>query len=206
MVRMKFLARLRSAAKSEAHSTAATALPSSQERLASEMMRMASGGQLSSEDVESSLFSVSSADYGPSYREHLFEQYKLYVDSADRISQRRTSANSFFLTVNASLVTLYGLTSPLKAPGAWHLLVPLAGIFVCSAWFSLVEGYRNLNSAKFCVIHRLEQKLPAALYEYEWGLLREGKGDIYKPITHIEQYIPWIFILLYAGLFLYSWL
>ena len=56
------------------------------------------------------LLSVAGADYGDRYREHLFQQYKLYVDSADRISQRRSSTNNFLLTVNASLVTLYGLT------------------------------------------------------------------------------------------------
>jgi hypothetical protein len=69
------------------------------------------------------LLSHAAADYGDRYREHLFEQYKMYVDSADRISQRRSSTNSFLLTVNAALVTLYGLTTPLKPAGAaaWHL-------------------------------------------------------------------------------------
>ena len=154
------------------------------------------------------LLSVAPADYGDRHREHLFEQYKLYVDSADRISQRRSSTNSFLLTVNASLVTLYGLTTPLKPSGAaaWHLLVPFAGILVCIAWVSLVENYRNLNSVKFKVIHELENQLPASLYAYEWQLLEQGEGNVYKPVTHIEQWIPVIFILLYVGLVLYSFL
>lgn len=154
------------------------------------------------------LLSVAPADYGDRHREHLFEQYKLYVDSADRISQRRSSTNSFLLTVNASLVTLYGLTTPLKPSGAaaWHLLVPFAGILVCMAWLSLVENYRNLNSVKFKVIHELENQLPASLYAYEWQLLEGGEGNVYKPVTHIEQWIPVIFILLYVGLVLYSFL
>jgi len=154
------------------------------------------------------LLSVAPADYGDRHREHLCEQYKLYVDSADRISQRRSSTNSFLLTVNASLVTLYGLTTPLKPSGAaaWHLLVPFAGILVCIAWLSLVENYRNLNSVKFKVIHELENQLPASLYAYEWQLLEAGEGNVYKPVTHIEQWIPVIFILLYVGLVLYSFL
>ncbi len=154
------------------------------------------------------LLSVAPADYGDRHREHLFEQYKLYVDSADRISQRRSSTNSFLLTVNASLVTLYGLTTPLKpsVAAAWHLLVPFAGILVCITWLSLVENYRNLNSVKFKVIHELEQQLPASLYAYEWQLLEGGAGNVYKPVTHIEQWIPVIFILLYVGLVLYSFL
>lgn len=33
---------------------------------------------------------------------HLVDQYKLYVEMADRISSRRASANSYFLSVIAS--------------------------------------------------------------------------------------------------------
>jgi hypothetical protein len=152
------------------------------------------------------LFSVTPNDYGTLYREHLLEQYKLYVDSADRISQRRSTTNSFLLTVNASLATLYGLTTPLKPTGAaaWHLLIPFAGILVCLAWLALVDSYRNLNSAKFQILHELETRLPVYLYKHEWALLEHGKGTIYKPVSHIEEWIPVVFILLYVGLFLYS--
>lgn len=156
------------------------------------------------DNASPALFPVSPDEYGPPYREHLFEQYKLYVESADHISQRRSSTNSFLLTVNASLVTLYGLASQLRAAAAWHLLVPIAGILVCLAWFSLVENYRSLNSVKFQVIHALEKKLPASLYDFEWKLLEEGRGHVYKPVTHIEQWIPVVFALLYVGLIVYS--
>ncbi|SRR6266567_7430888 len=158
------------------------------------------------EVVASSLFSVPPNEYGELYRAHLFEQYKLYVESADRISQRRSTTNSFLLTVNASLVTLYGLASHIRASAAWQLLVPISGLLVSLAWFSLVENYRSLNSVKFQVIHQLEKKLPACLYEYEWKLLEEGKGKVYKPVTHIEQWIPLVFALLYLGLILYNYL
>ena len=151
------------------------------------------------------LLKLSADEYGELHRAHLFEQYKLYVDSADRISQRRSSTNSFLLTVNASLVSLYALTTPLKPAGAaaWHILVPIAGILVCLAWLSLVENYRNLNSVKFQVLHELEKQLPASLYAYEWEVAERGEGKVYKPVTHIEQWIPIVFIALYVGLVAY---
>jgi len=31
-------------------------------------------------------------EYGPEYRAHLMEQYKLYVEMADRVSQRRAGS------------------------------------------------------------------------------------------------------------------
>ncbi len=87
-------------------------------------------------------------------------------------------------------------TTPLKPSGAaaWHLLVPFAGILVCMAWLSLVENYRNLNSVKFKVIHELENQLPASLYAYEWQLLEQGEGNVYKPVTRIEQRILYSFL------------
>lgn len=47
--------------------------------------------------------------YGESFKTDLFEQYKLYVRSAERVSERRVSANNYLLTVNAFLVTLYSI-------------------------------------------------------------------------------------------------
>ena len=38
------------------------------------------------------------------YKDHVLEQYKLYVEMADRISARRSTANTFFLTLNTLLV------------------------------------------------------------------------------------------------------
>ena len=35
---------------------------------------------------------------------HLLEQYKIYVEMADRISHRRAVANTFFLTFNTAVV------------------------------------------------------------------------------------------------------
>jgi hypothetical protein len=42
------------------------------------------------------------------YQAALLEQYKLYVEMADRISQRRGLTNTFFLTLNTAIFTLVG--------------------------------------------------------------------------------------------------
>ena len=103
------------------------------------------------------LLRISAEDYGSEYKEHLLDQYKLFVETADRVSQRRTSANNYLLTVNAFLVTLYGLASSLDSNWAWRFVVPLAGILVCVTWLVLIRSYRDLNTAKFKVIHELEE-------------------------------------------------
>ena len=60
------------------------------------------------EDVQKMLFVSESAKYGDKYIEHLLEQYKIYISSVEKISDRRQKANEFFLALNSALVTLLG--------------------------------------------------------------------------------------------------
>jgi len=47
-----------------------------------------------------------------------------------------------------------------------------------------VESYKDLNTAKFAVIHKLEEQLPVALFRYEWHLCGHGKDkDKYVPLA-----------------------
>ena len=151
-------------------------------------------------DDKQSLLRADRNDYGEKYRDHLLEQYKLYVESADRVSERRTSANNYLLTVNAFLITLYGLASSFGDNRAWQAVVPIAGVLVCVTWLVLIRSYRNLNTAKFKVVHELEEHLPAALFDREWDHAQQGTGKAYKPLTHIEPFIPLVFAALYITL------
>src|SRR5262245_9792406 len=61
--------------------------------------------------IEANLWSAGiSPDKYPdgAFQNHLLEQYKLYVEMADRISQRRGTANTFFLTVNTAIIGALG--------------------------------------------------------------------------------------------------
>jgi len=136
--------------------------------------------------------------YGGSFSADLFEQYKLYVASAEKISERRESANNFLLTVNAFLVTLYGIVATSEYKSYWIILVPVAGTLVSLTWHRIITSYRDLNTVKFKVIHELEARLPAALYAYEWEKAEEGKGEAYRPLTHLERWVPIIFVGLYV--------
>jgi hypothetical protein len=149
------------------------------------------------------LFRVTAESYGASYQNHLLEQYKLYVQMADHVSERRTAANNYLITVNGFLVTLYALAGAVKALSdkpLWQYVVPLAGIFICIAWAALIASHRNLNTVKFAVIHELEARLPAALYAHEWEVAEQGKGSKYLPVSHVELVIPWVFAGLYIVL------
>jgi len=133
------------------------------------------------------------------YGKYLFEQYKMFVELADRVSQRRANANNFYITANAALLTI---ASWFKDDfGNYMYLISAVGITISLFWFFTINSYKQLNSGKFKVIHKIEEQLPLALFEYEWELL--GKGEmkkIYFPLSHIERVIPLIFIVLYIAL------
>ncbi|MFJ9853294.1 hypothetical protein [Streptomyces sp. NPDC101150] len=140
---------------------------------------------------------------GEKYRTAVMEQYKLYVEMADRISARRSLTNTFFLTVNSALLTTAGAVSRtfLKELPVWGLLIAaLVACCQCLVWLLLIRSYKQLNRAKYRVIGELERRLPARLYlEAEWSELGEGKSwKEYVPLTRVELAVPVIFAVLYA--------
>ena len=143
---------------------------------------------------------IQQGEYGPNYQAHLLEQYKLYVEMADRISSRRQSANSFFLSVNTAIIALISYIHwGSKNDSSFYWLVSLAGMFLCFMWYRLVRSYKDLNTAKFKVIHEMEAKLPVAPYDLEWEKVGKGKNSkLYLPFTHIEICIPWVFFVIHA--------
>jgi hypothetical protein len=150
---------------------------------------------------------VGSSDYdgAAAYQGAILEQYKMYVEMADRISARRALANTFFLTLNTALFSLLGVLwkdPPHASRGLLVLpLVILLGL--CLAWFWIVRSYRQLNTAKYAVVGALELRLPASPYwSAEWRALGEGKDKArYWPLTHLEQWVPCLFFLAYLGAF-----
>lgn len=140
------------------------------------------------------------------YADHLLKQYTVYFGSAERISDRRQTANSFFLTVNTGLIALVGYIQLGTANSAkLYWMVSLAGIALSFMWYRLIRSYHDLNTAKFKVIHEIEMELPLAPFDAEWEAV--GRGDnpkLYLPFTHIEVGIPWVFLLLHLVAFAWA--
>lgn len=147
-------------------------------------------------------------EYGDNYAAHVLEMYKLYVEMADRISARRQSANSFFLSINTAIVALVGYVrfgDDTADTEGFYSLIAVAGIILCYLWYRLVRSYKDLNSGKFKVIHQIESRLPLRLFDAEWDALGRGKSpDLYLPFTSIEMRVPWVFAALHAFVLLRS--
>jgi hypothetical protein len=150
---------------------------------------------------------IDKSAYGQSgkYQDHLFEQYKLYAEMADRISARRVLANTFFLTLHTTIIGAIGFSNEKMAqvPNKWVIIFPLlALILLCVTWWMIVNSYRQLNTAKYKVVGEFERYLPASPYwSAEWKALGEGKDPKkYLPLTHVETWVPVIFGVVYLVL------
>ena len=146
--------------------------------------------------------------YGENYDAHVLDLYKLYVDMADRISARRQSANSFFLSINTAVVALVGyvhLGKDSPATEGFYSLVAVAGIVLCYLWYRLVRSYKDLNTGKFKVIHQIESRLPLRLFDAEWEAVGRGEDPTkYLPFTTVELRVPWVFAAMHAIVLLRS--
>ncbi|MEU8242566.1 hypothetical protein AB0C07_30300 [Actinoplanes missouriensis] len=130
------------------------------------------------------------------YQTAILEQYKLYVEMADRISARRALANTFFLTLNSAIFTSIGVFWTVRPDASlgWLTLPLLALMAQCAAWFWLLRAYRELNRVKYRVIGDLEQRLPASpFWRAEYPVLRG------VPLSAVEQVLPVFFAVLYAA-------
>jgi hypothetical protein len=144
---------------------------------------------------------IAAADLPQNY----FELYKLAVEMADRISARRGTANSFFLTVNTGLAALLG-----SAELRWY--VALAGVAFATTWWALLKSYRDLNTAKFEIILAMEEQLPVRVYGDEWDRLKRERVRFalrrdalaswvaqYRELGRVERVVPWVFGLIYLA-------
>ena len=135
-----------------------------------------------------------------------FEQYRLYIEGLDKISDRRDSANRHFITINSSFFVLAGLIIQYTHESQKLFLIVLCilGLFTSTIFWFLINSYKQLNTGKFAVVHKIEQKLPLRLYKDEWKILGEGKDKKkYYPFSHIERLVPLMFGVCYLLTLLY---
>ena len=84
-------------------------------------------------------------------KNNMLEQYKTYVESADKISDRRINVNTFFITLNSALITV--MTIFFNNISLLFFLSFLGTIFSI-LWFLNLKNYKHINNCKFNIIHK----------------------------------------------------
>ncbi|MCA1709475.1 MAG: hypothetical protein LC808_41825 [Actinobacteria bacterium] len=145
----------------------------------------------------------------------VLDLYKLAVEQVDRISARRASANSYFLTIHTALAAVVGVLAAATGSGDRDLprfddvalfVTAGIGILLSATWWLLLRSYRDLNAAKFKVITEIEAShLPVKIFEREWEILKADdvlpwwRGR-YAELGFVERVVPVLFLSVYVAL------
>ncbi|MBM1310364.1 hypothetical protein JQT66_09320 [Sulfitobacter mediterraneus] len=138
-------------------------------------------------------------EYGTSSQ--VLELYKIMVNSSEQLIQRRQITNGFFITIIGAIIGASGFIIKEKIitdSTALVLVLPIViGLLMCRSWSNLVDNYGKLNAGKFRVIHALERKMEARIFEAEWVALGKGlRKEKYQSFTSTERNVPTLFSLL----------
>lgn len=131
----------------------------------------------------------------------VFEQYKLCVEMADRISQRRMISNSFYLTILSIIISLFSFVE--ISAIFFQVLFCIVGVLFSLIWYVNISIYKKMNSIKFKIINELEERLPAFAFAKEYAIQNSTK---HTKFTSIEKFAPIFFALIFVtiGLFFVS--
>lgn len=148
------------------------------------------------------LFNKPFGEFTDDEKKSSVEIYKMLVDMADKVSQRRQNANNFYLSVNTALIGASAYISAINPAQSIvnTVLISVAGLLVCILWKRNIDSYKDLNSGKFHVITELEKALPISPYAAEWEELERGKSKSrYRPFHTVEILVPYVFLAVHVA-------
>ncbi|CRM89209.1 hypothetical protein [Pseudomonas sp. 22 E 5] len=157
---------------------------------------------------------------------HSFDEFKLYYDSTEKVTDRRLDINRWNYSICIAIliaiatITNWSLTnSKLLWVGlAADVLLCLMAILFCALWIGQIRDFKNLNNAKFTVLNKMAPKVefnssnPGAIisfcpFEKEWkeltnlnALQEVGSSNLIAlKSSNIEYLIPKAFAALFLA-------
>ena len=136
-------------------------------------------------------------------RDEMLEQYKVYLETSEKLIERRQNVNNFYITVNAAMVTIGSLAlsfsdSP-KTKAYIMIAISVFCIVLDFSWIRILEAYGILNGSKMKIVKLIEEKLPLSLYDKEWDVMSDKLNNKrYVSFTDSEKRIPKIFLGIYT--------
>lgn len=139
----------------------------------------------------------------------LFDEYKFFADSTQRLSERRLAASGTFISVNTIIFGVLSFVITNAAKTGWGRLalsLPLfvVGALVCVLWHRTLTQYRALISWRYDELMALERH--EQLRESHHFYLKEYERFYRHPPKHehfgfsrVEVWLPRSFLLVYAA-------
>lgn len=135
-----------------------------------------------------------------------FEEYKLFSELVQRLSERRQTASQTYLAVNTAAFGVLAFLAKDAGFHGWGLVgvsVPLflVGIIACVIWHKIVTHFREIIGWHYEQLRAMEEGLPgsARIYCKEWErFYRAQTGRKGFSFSLLESWLPRLFVSLYA--------
>lgn len=116
------------------------------------------------------------------------------VEIADRVSQRRDSANRFYALFLTTATVALLAADRMGEIQLWMIILACAfGLLISWTWVSTLQEYKKLNKAKFQVIFAMEKELAWACFGEEHRRKKSMKGG---SLIDVEKLVPKAFAVL----------
>ena len=138
----------------------------------------------------------------------VFEEYKLFVESTQFLTERRQAAAQTYLTLNTAIFAVLAfLVKDAGFRGWWLVLVSLpmfvVGVIICSIWKRMVLQYKELINWRYEQLKLIEAK-PEMAGSHQF-YLKEAQ-EFYKPnqpkqrfgFSQLERHLPSLFLWAYC--------
>jgi len=122
-----------------------------------------------------------------------FEEYRLYYESAEKVTERRHELNRWNYSIVVAILAAIGLVLNWATNDPSHMLVGTGGIAIlcgmaiglCSFWIRQITDFKELNAAKFGVLNAMAPLVRFSSdgqgvesyrpFEREWDVLQRRK-------------------------------
>ncbi|MBQ8891291.1 MAG: hypothetical protein IJ068_00290 [Bacilli bacterium] len=117
------------------------------------------------------------------------ENYKTFVKSAEKMSDKRGNFNNIYLTFSLGLFSFISVATIEKVP--FYILNGL-GILISVIWFLTIDNYSKRNKVKYAIINEYEKA-----NNLKWFSEEEKRTSVLTNLTILEKLLPISFLIIY---------
>ena len=165
---------------------------------------------------------------GTDVQKYSFDEFKLYYESTEKVTDRRLSTNTWnYGLCTALMLAIAGLAGWASSRLDFRLVMLLAilvltgmGALLCSLWTAQIRDFKDLNAAKFEVLNTMsplvrfgadDALISATPFAREWEILKARQATrevntmkiIALQSSNAEFLVPaafrWLFFLIMAA-------
>lgn len=119
------------------------------------------------------------------------KEYKEFIDSAEKNTDRRISQNSLYTTLNLAFLSYITASS---ISGLFVLLSSVVGCSLSIIWFLVLNNYSKRNAIKFELINEYEKSNNIKAFSKEYEMIKKKK---LPNLSFFEKLLPIMFFLIY---------